>query len=205
MPAAAIPDGKNGRSPDRAFLGSGPETLVASCSAATLVTPALSAALAAPLAGSVLAEQAEEGWEGCARPAPAPCASTPSKEALSWCRCCSCCSCRSCCSMSSSCEGQRPSGNVRHRPQAVCGCASQGGVAAVRQCGGAAVEGSKGAQRACGRMSRPTTASRQPALRSHSSRHRSASRRCAATSDCTSALSSRAASCATCHGPLGMS
>ena len=41
------------------------------------------------------AEQAEEGWEGCVRPAPSPCASTSGKDALPWCRCCSCCSCRS--------------------------------------------------------------------------------------------------------------
>ena len=92
-----------------------------------------------------------------------------------------------------------------HCPQTVCDCAGQGDITAVRRCSGAAAEGSGGAQRTCGRMSCPTTASRQPALRSHRSRQRSASRRCAATSDCTSAPSSRAASCATCHNPLGMS
>ena len=108
----------------------------AACSAATLAMPALSTA-ASPLVGRVLAEaeQAEEGWEGCVRPAPSPCASTSGKDALPWCRCCSCCSCRS---MSSSCEHER------HCPQTVCGCASLADATAVRRCSGAAAEGSGG-------------------------------------------------------------
>ena len=170
----------------------------AACSAATLAMPALSTA-ASPLVGRVLAEaeQAEEGWEGCVRPAPSPCASTSGKDALPWCRCCSCCSCRS---MSSSCEHER---HIALRP-----CAAVRAWPTLRLFGGAAARRQReeeGAQRTCGRMSRPTTSSRQPAFLSHRSRQRAASRRRAATSNCTSAPSSRAASCATCHSSFGMS
>lgn len=87
-------------------------------------------------------------------------------------------------------------------------CAAVRAWPTLRLFGGAAARRrteEEGAQRTCCRMSRPNTSSRQPAFLSHRCRQRSSSRRRAATSNCTSALSSRAASCATCHSSLGMS